>query len=137
MRFSAAGRPRRPHRRDYRGAVHELSLCHAIAGVVKTHAAGRSVDVVRVQVGALRQVVPDSLTFCWSIVAEHEDLGQAELVLDLVAAAVECHDCHAQSDIVSRWSICCPGCGSAKVSVLRGEEFMVTSIDVAEGVRHG
>ena len=117
--------------------MHELSLCQAIAGVVKTHAAGRSVDVVRVRVGALRQVVPDSLTFCWSIIAEHEDLGHAELVLELVAAAVECLDCHAHSDIVSRWSICCPACGSAKVSVLRGEEFMVTSIDVAEGARHG
>lgn len=114
-----------------------MSLCHAIAGVVKTHAAGRPVDVVRVRVGALRQVVADSLTFCWSIVAEHEDLGEAQLELELVPAAVECHDCHAQSDIVSRWSICCPACGGARVTVVRGEEFLVTSIDVAEGARHG
>ncbi|MCK5756142.1 MAG: hydrogenase maturation nickel metallochaperone HypA, partial [Mycobacterium sp.] len=55
--------------------MHELSLCHAIAGVVTSHAEGRPVEVVRVRVGALRQVVPDSLLFCWSIVRDHEGLG--------------------------------------------------------------
>jgi hydrogenase nickel incorporation protein HypA/HybF len=41
--------------------VHELSLCEAIVGVVKPYADGRHVDVVRVRIGALRQVVPESL----------------------------------------------------------------------------
>ncbi|MCH9734909.1 MAG: hydrogenase maturation nickel metallochaperone HypA [Actinomycetia bacterium] len=117
--------------------MHELSLCHEIAGVVKTHAAGRPVDVVRVRVGSLRQVVAESLTFCWGIVREHEDLGDAELELELVPAAVGCHTCHAQSEITSRWSICCPACSSVDVSVLRGEEFRVMSIDVAAEASHG
>lgn len=110
--------------------MHELSLCQAIAGVVKPHAAGRRVDVVRVQVGALRQVVPESLTFCWGLVRDHEDMPDAELELEFVAAAVRCHGCGEQSDIESRWSVCCPHCGSADVEVVRGEEFVVTSVDV-------
>ncbi|MGB0969962.1 MAG: hydrogenase maturation nickel metallochaperone HypA [Mycobacterium sp.] len=117
--------------------MHELSLCHEIAGVVKTHAEGRPVEVVRVRVGALRQVVAESLTFCWGIVREHDDLGDAELELELVPATVECQACHTQSEITSRWSICCPVCASVNVSVLRGDEFLVTSIDVAAGARHG
>ena len=32
--------------------MHELSLCAALAGVAKTHADGRHVDVVRVRIGA-------------------------------------------------------------------------------------
>lgn len=118
--------------------MHELSLCHAIAGVVKSHAAGRPVEVVRVRVGALRQVVPDSLQFCWTIVREHDGLGAADLELDLVTAAVQCRSCNTESEITSRFSVCCPACGSADVTVLRGEEFLVTSIDVAgAGVAHG
>ncbi|MDY6995884.1 MAG: hydrogenase maturation nickel metallochaperone HypA [Actinomycetota bacterium] len=112
--------------------MHELSLCHAIAGVVSSHAAGRTVDVVRVRVGALRQVVTDSLEFCWTIVREHEGLGDAELQIEAVPAAVECNSCGAQSEITSRFSICCPVCNSGAVSVLRGEEFLVTSIDVRD-----
>lgn len=110
--------------------MHELSLCQAIAGVVRPHAAGRRVDVVRVQVGALRQVVPETLSFCWTLVRDHADMPEAELELELVAAEVECRGCGHRSVIESRWSVFCPLCESADVSVVRGEEFLVTSVDV-------
>lgn len=111
--------------------MHELSLCHAIAGVVKPHAAGRRVDVVHVRVGALRQVVPESLEFCWSLVRDHEAMPDARLELELVPAEVECRTCHEISTIESRWSVSCPRCGGGDVEVLRGKEFLVTSLDVS------
>ncbi|KRE31893.1 hydrogenase expression protein HupH [Mycobacterium sp. Soil538] len=110
--------------------MHELSLCHAIAGVVRTHAVGRPVEVVRVRVGALRQVVAESLMFCWTIAAEHEGLGEAALELERVPAAVCCRACGRESEIESRWSVRCPACDSGDVAVVRGEEFLVTSIDI-------
>ncbi len=110
--------------------MHELSLCRAIAGVVKPHAAGRRVDVVRLQVGALRQVVPETLIFCWSLVRDHEDMPAAELELELVPAQVRCRECGRQSEIESRWSVACPECQSGDVDVVAGEEFLVTSVDV-------
>jgi hydrogenase nickel incorporation protein HypA/HybF len=108
-----------------------MSLCHAIAGVVRPHAAGRHVDVVRVQIGALRQVVPESLSFCWTLVRDHEDMPGAELELELLTAEVRCRSCGQCSEITSRWSLCCPGCESFDVEVLRGDEFLVTSLDVS------
>ena len=111
--------------------MHELSLCQAIAGVVKPYADGRHVDIVRVKIGALRQVVPDSLTFCWTLVRDYEDMPDAELELELVTAEVQCRSCGQRSTITSVWSLLCPGCGSADVEVLRGNEFLVTSLDVS------
>ena len=111
--------------------MHELSLCHAIAELARSAAGDRHVEVIRVQIGALRQVVPDSLTFSWMLVREHEDLADAELELDLVAAHVRCRSCEQSSQIASRWSVCCPDCGSADVEILRGNEFTVTSLDVS------
>jgi len=110
--------------------VHELSLCQAIAGVVRPYTQGRRVDVVRVQVGALRQVVPESLSFCWTIAREHENMPEAELELEFVTAEVRCRGCGEQSEIASRWSVCCPRCDSADVEVVHGNEFLVTSLDV-------
>lgn len=110
--------------------VHELSLCEAIAGVVRPHAEGRHVDVVRVRIGALRQVVPESLEFCWSLIRDHERMPDAELELEFVPAEVVCRSCQARSRISSRWSVLCPRCDSADVEVVRGNEFMVTSLDV-------
>ena len=54
----------------------------------------------------------------------------AELELELVPAEVACRDCGEQSQIASRWSVRCPQCDSADVAVVRGEEFLVTSVDV-------
>ncbi len=111
--------------------MHELSLCEAIAGVVKTYADGRHVDVVRVRIGALRQVVPESLSFCWTLVRDTEDMPGAKLELECVTAEVRCRACGARSEITSAWSIWCPRCDDTDVEVLQGNEFLVTSFDVS------
>ncbi|MGC2655167.1 MAG: hydrogenase maturation nickel metallochaperone HypA [Mycobacterium sp.] len=111
--------------------MHELSLCEAIAHVVKSHAAGRHVDVVRVRIGALRQVAPDSLSFCWTLVRDSENMPDAELELECVSAQVRCRSCGQDSEITSAWSIWCPRCDSSDVEVLHGNEFLVTSLDVS------
>lgn len=112
--------------------MHELALCEAIAEVVKSNADGRHVDVVRVRIGALRQVVPESLSFCWTMVRDFADMPDAELELELIGAAVRCRSCRQDSEITSRWSLLCPQCESADVTVLRGNEFLVTSLDVSD-----
>jgi hydrogenase nickel incorporation protein HypA/HybF len=106
-------------------------LCQAIADVVKPYADGRHVDIVRVKIGALRQVVPDSLTFCWTLVRDYEDMPDAELELEFVTAQVRCRSCDRHSTITSQWSLLCPHCESADVKVLCGDEFLVTSLDVS------
>ncbi|BBY07731.1 hydrogenase maturation nickel metallochaperone HypA [Mycobacterium noviomagense] len=111
--------------------MHELSLCQAIAGAVKPYADGRHVDVVRVKIGALRQVVPESLSFCWTLVRDYEDMPDAELEIEFVTAEVQCRGCGLRSAITSRWSLLCPQCASADVEILRGDEFLVTSLDVS------
>lgn len=112
--------------------VHELSLCHSIANVVRPYVEGRRVDVVRVQVGALRQVVPESLEYCWSVVRTQEGMPDAELDLDWVPAEVHCRGCHRRSTIESRWSVRCPSCDDDEVDLICGDEFAVTSVDVSD-----
>lgn len=111
--------------------MHELALCRAIAGVASRHAAGRHVETVRVRIGALRQVVPESLEFCWTVVRDFAGLPDAELKLELVAAAVRCRCCSAESTPAAAWSLRCPDCDSTDVELLRGDEFLVTALDVS------
>ena len=58
-------------------------------------------------------------------------MPDAELELECVGAEVTCRACGAQSEITSPWSIWCPRCDSSDVQVLRGNEFLVTSLDVS------
>jgi len=111
--------------------VHELSICEAIARTVVRHADGRRVRSIQLRVGELRQVVPDTLVFCWSIAVRDPLLEGAVLDIDVVPASVECVECGARHRM-ERFALQCPGC-QGSVSVVSGEELLVVSIDVADG----
>lgn len=110
--------------------MHELSLSGAIVNTVVKHAAGRRVTVVDLRVGALRQVVPDTLDFYFGFVAQGTVCEGARLQQELIPARVRCAACEREWEIdmpIFR----CAGCGGP-AEVVSGEEFEVESIDVEE-----
>ena len=78
--------------------MHELSISSAIVDTALRHAAGRRVTEVSVQVGALRQVVPDSLAFYFEIVARDTACDGARLELELIRAWMRCPTCGHEWD---------------------------------------
>ncbi len=113
--------------------MHELSLCGAIVDVVTTHAGGRSVRQVNVKVGYLRQVVPDTLQFCWNATVAGTDLADTLLDVDYIPATIRCGSCSAVTTLHEP-VLRCGTCAAADVELVTGEEFLVESIDlVASG----
>ena len=110
--------------------MHELSLCRAIADTVTEHADGRPVRRVRLRVGHFRQVVPETLQFCWTMRTEGTDLEGCALDVDHVAATVDCHDCAAATTLAHP-VLRCGSCGGSNVTMTSGDEFLIESIDVA------
>ena len=106
--------------------MHELSLASAIVDTVERHAQGRPVRVISLRVGALRQVVPDSLEFYVEIVGRDTVCEGARLELELVPARLAC--CGGEWEPPS---FRCPTCGGGG-EVVQGNEFLVESIEVAE-----
>jgi hydrogenase nickel incorporation protein HypA/HybF len=84
---------------------------------------------VQLRVGALRQVVPDTLTFCWSVVSRGPLLEGSVLTFELVPAEIECGDCSARRKL-NRFVLNCPDCRGRNVTVVAGEELLIVSIDV-------
>lgn len=112
-------------------AMHELSICNAIASTAATHAEGRSVSQVTVQIGHLRQVVSDALQFSWEVVSSTTDLKHAELVIEEVPTVVECATCGARTTL-DMPIMACGSCGGFDVTLLSGEELLIVSIDVVD-----
>ena len=108
--------------------MHELSLSGAIVNTVVKHATGRPVKLVTLRVGALRQVVPDSLDFYWGIVTRDTLCEGAVLEQELVAARLRCEDCDAEWEVDAP-AFRCLGCGGC-ATIVAGEELQVESIDV-------
>jgi hydrogenase nickel incorporation protein HypA/HybF len=111
--------------------MHELSICRAIASTAAKHAEGRPVTQVTVQIGHLRQVVPDALQFSWEVVSSATDLNDAELVIEQVPAVVECLHCGAATTLESPILVC-GACDGSEVKLLSGEELLVVSIDLVD-----
>lgn len=110
--------------------MHELSLCRAIAGIATRAAQGRPVRRIGLRIGALRQVVPDTLVWCWSVVSEDTPLAGSVLDVEAVPAAVSCTSCGRRSTL-TRPVLRCGICDSTDVAVVAGDEFLVTTLDVA------
>lgn len=111
--------------------MHELSIAEAILDVAARHAAGRRVLKIEVRVGHLRQVVPDSLDFAFSLVSQGTALDGAALEITHVPAAGRCRDCDARS-VMEGFPLCCARCGGLDVEMLAGEELLVDALELEE-----
>jgi hydrogenase nickel incorporation protein HypA/HybF len=109
--------------------MHELSIATAIAGVARRHAGGRRVRRVEVKVGHLRQVVPASLLFNWSLVCKDTHLEGAELALEEVPARGRCRRCGETSELPG-FPLACAACGALDVEVVAGEELLVEALEI-------
>ena len=109
--------------------MHELSICTAVAEIVREHAAGQPVQRVHLDVGHLRQVVPDTLRFNWEIVVDGTALEGSTLEINHVPVVLGCRSCGATTTL-DQPLFRCAGCDSAEVDVASGEELLVTSLDL-------
>ena len=129
--------------------MHELSISQAIVDTALRHAGGRKVTVVDVRVGRLRQVVPDSLSFYFEIVARDTDVEGADLRIEQIGSELRCPACWCEWDPAPPPlathetpgpggpppvpAFRCPTCGEAG-EVLTGGELEVESIEVSDAV---
>jgi hydrogenase nickel incorporation protein HypA/HybF len=112
--------------------MHELSLCGSIYEIADRAAAGRAVSVIHLRVGQLRQVVPETLTYCWALVSEQTELAGSRLIVDSVPVTLHCLDCGSTTTLADQLMLLCANCCGVRVSVTAGEELMLTSLELAE-----
>ena len=111
--------------------MHELSIATAVLNTALKHAEDRPVEVVAMRVGALRQVVPDSLLFYWEIVARDTVCEDARLELTEIDARLRCDDCSREWEPMIA-AFRCPDCASAHVTVAAGEELEIDYLELKE-----
>jgi hydrogenase nickel incorporation protein HypA/HybF len=114
--------------------VHELSVCGMIAGIAERRAAGRAVSAIHIRIGQLRQIVPDTLVYCWDLVTSDTTLAGSRLMLEIVPARIHCRACDHTAELGDLPVFVCGGCHGMDTEVVAGEEFLITALDLAEGV---
>jgi hydrogenase nickel incorporation protein HypA/HybF len=122
--------------------VHEVSLSRQLAAAVDRARHGRQVAAVHVEIGDLRQVVPDSLSYAWTFVVRGTPLEGARLEICRCPTVLSCVDCGVDVALGPEFGFACRACGSADTRLVSGEQFRLTAIDVnpahpTRGDQHG
>jgi len=115
--------------------MHELSIAENIVEVVKENLAERrQLRSVKVRIGELANVIPDSLEFCFSAITKGTPFENARLEIENVGIVVHCDNCGADSE-VEAFVFRCGNCGSTDVDVVSGNDLRVVEIEVDDEVK--
>ncbi len=112
--------------------MHELSIAQGIVDIIGQYVPREqfpTVKLVRVRVGDLAGVVPDSLSFCFTAVTAGTPLAASTLEIDHVPYTIRCTACDSESTTEPGFALC-PRCGSADTRIIAGTELQVVTIDV-------
>ncbi len=110
--------------------MHEYSLARSIVEAAIRHAEGRPVSVVRLRIGPLRQVVPDTLAFAFEVTARGTVCEGARVEQELVPCRLRCPGCELEWTAVQP-DFRCGACGRPAV-VMSGDELLIESITVED-----
>jgi hydrogenase nickel incorporation protein HypA/HybF len=111
--------------------VHELSIAQSIIDIVLQHLpeeANGDVRSVKVRVGRLSGVVPQSLDFCFNSIVDETPLCGARLEIEMVPVKAECLSC---LDIFTKDDdtvYICPQCSGNDLRFITGTELQVVEV---------
>jgi hydrogenase nickel incorporation protein HypA/HybF len=113
--------------------MHELSVAQNIIEIVRQHMPGENpcaVRKVRLRIGKMAGIVPESLEFGFNVLAA-EAPGMSDAVLDMefVPLVVLCKACGMESTVEDT-IFACTSCGSPDTEIITGTELQVTAIEV-------
>jgi hydrogenase nickel incorporation protein HypA/HybF len=112
--------------------VHEMGITQEVLrAVTDASAAAGAVRITHVTltVGALTDLVPDSLHFAWDALTPGTVAEGAELEIRETPGRSQCLQCEAEFDH-GKFDRRCTECGSFMTSVILGDELMVDHIEV-------
>jgi hydrogenase nickel incorporation protein HypA/HybF len=109
--------------------MHEMSITQGVVDICESHAGGRRVTSVTLEIGNLSGVVPDAIEFCFDACTRGTQLEGALLIIERIPSRGRCHECGAEFTLDAYFNPC-PKCGSYGVELLSGEELRVKELEV-------
>jgi hydrogenase nickel incorporation protein HypA/HybF len=108
--------------------MHELALMGRVVAAVESRVRPARVARVRIQIGMLAGVLPETVQFCFAICKRGTVLDGAELEIDEVSGRGHCRRCGA--DITMETFVDPCFCGSLEVDVVGGNELRIETVEV-------
>jgi hydrogenase nickel incorporation protein HypA/HybF len=113
--------------------MHEMSLCEGVIEIIEAEARRQSftrVKTVWLEIGALSQVEPDAMRFCFDVVAAHSVAAEARLEIVSSPGQAWCMSCVKTVAVERRYDPC-PCCGGYQLQITGGDDMRLRELEVA------
>lgn len=111
--------------------MHEMALCEGVLAVAVEAAGGERIARVRVRVGELQRVYPESWEMCWEMATMGSPAEGSRAELEEAPARVRCGACGREGHPAA--PLDCAFCGAHSVLILAGEELLVAEVELSSG----
>jgi len=114
--------------------MHELSVAQSIIEIIHQSVPEQEwnqVTAIRLKIGAVAGIVPDSLEFSFNAITAESALSNARLITEYVPFRVHCRTCDINSENEEGFAVC-DKCGSTDIQILSGTELQIKEIELEE-----
>jgi hydrogenase nickel incorporation protein HypA/HybF len=114
--------------------MHELAIAQNILEIVQQTVPDEQapgVRWVRMRIGPLSGIVPESLEFCFSAIIGETKMPQARLAIEQVPIVARCKSCLGEFQI-DDMTFLCPACRSSSLELISGKELEILEIELID-----
>ncbi|HDM10786.1 MAG TPA: hydrogenase maturation nickel metallochaperone HypA [Desulfobacteraceae bacterium] len=112
--------------------MHEMSIAQSLLEIIKEEMAKNDAKVlrsVRLHIGQLTAIVPDSLSFCFEIMTNGTELEGAKLIMEVIPLMGYCNGCGKEFEI-ENYAFACPYCQSTDIKTISGDELSIVEMEI-------
>ncbi len=114
--------------------MHELGIANSILESVQAEMqkhAGARLHAIGLRIGEWSGVEPESLRFCFGVLARDTCAATAELVIEVNTLKWRCRICHHEFTPAEGESNC-PDCGATYCRLVSGQQLEIAYLDLEE-----
>ena len=112
--------------------MHEMSIVQSLIEILREEMLKNDVKTlksVRLNIGQLSAIVPDSLSFCFEIITAGTDLEGAMLIMDIIPLKGYCPGCKDEFEIRD-YTFICPSCDNKEIETIAGQDLSIVEMEV-------
>lgn len=115
--------------------MHELSIASNIINIVLDSISNfkePEVEEVKVLIGSLSNVIPESLNFCYdTLKSDYKELKNSKFEIINSPIKIKCNNCNKIFELKDLL-ILCPECFKNQIEILQGNELQVLEIKIKD-----
>lgn len=112
--------------------MHELTLAQNIITIVREEMAKHDATILsslRLAVGRMSGVVPESLVYSLGLITQGTDLEGVRVDLDIIHLRGVCAVCQQEFEL-QQLSVTCPFCQNMDTDIIAGRELSIIELEV-------